>query len=144
VSGQDVTASGSLRSSLPPQSVKMTGSVSVGLNLYQSGTSTGASGPEVPVAVKHSQGGSDFNAEVGPFYTPISTKGAGLASALTMGMSWGIGGLIQAPVTSYFEKAGTPQLAFAAFIPCLLAASLIAMGMPGYSPPKIDGEPDSV
>jgi FSR family fosmidomycin resistance protein-like MFS transporter len=58
-------------------------------------------------------------------------KGAGLASALTMGMSWGIGGLIQAPFTSYFEKAGTPQLAFAACIPCLLASGLIAMGMPG-------------
>lgn len=57
-------------------------------------------------------------------------KGAGLASALTMGMSWGIGGLIQAPVTSYFEKAGTPQLAFAACIPCLLASGLIAMAMP--------------
>lgn len=70
-------------------------------------------------------------------------KGAGLASALTMGMSWGIGGLIQAPVTSYFEKAGTPQLAFAAFIPCLLAAGLIAMCMPGCSKPNIDKEPES-
>jgi MFS transporter, FSR family, fosmidomycin resistance protein len=70
-------------------------------------------------------------------------KGAGLASALTMGMSWGIGGLIQAPVTSYFEKAGTPQLAFAAFIPCLLAAGLIAMGMPGCSPSKSDADTGS-
>lgn len=59
-------------------------------------------------------------------------EGAGLASALTMGMSWGIGGLIQAPITSYFEKAGTPQLAFAACIPCLLAAGLIAIMMPGH------------
>ena len=67
-------------------------------------------------------------------------KGAGVASALTMGMSWGIGGLIQAPVTSYFEKAGTPQLAFAAFIPCLLVAGLIAMGMPGCSPLTNDGK----
>lgn len=58
-------------------------------------------------------------------------KGAGLASALTMGMSWGIGGLIQAPITSYFQKAGTPQLAFAACIPCLLVAGLLAIGMPG-------------
>jgi FSR family fosmidomycin resistance protein-like MFS transporter len=70
-------------------------------------------------------------------------KGTGLASALTMGMSWGIGGLIQAPVTSYFEKAGTPQMAFAACIPCLLASGLIAIGMPGCSPPKIDSEPES-
>jgi len=67
-------------------------------------------------------------------------KGAGMASALTMGMSWGIGGLIQAPVTSYFENAGTPQLAFAAFIPCLLAAGLIAMAMPGCPPLTSDGE----
>ena len=67
-------------------------------------------------------------------------KGAGMASALTMGMSWGIGGLIQAPVTSYFENAGTPQLAFAAFIPCLLAAGLIAIAMPGCPPPTSDGK----
>lgn len=58
-------------------------------------------------------------------------KGAGLASALTMGMSWGIGGLIQAPMTSYFEKVGTPQMAFAACVPCLLASGLIAIWMPG-------------
>ena len=67
-------------------------------------------------------------------------KGAGMASALTMGMSWGIGGLIQAPVTSYFENAGTPQLAFAAFIPCLLAAGLIAIAMPGCPPLTSDGK----
>lgn len=71
-------------------------------------------------------------------------KGAGLASALTMGMSWGIGGLIQAPITSYFEKAGTPQLAFAAFIPCLLAAGFMAMGMPGNPPPLNQTKPDAV
>ena len=70
-------------------------------------------------------------------------KGTGLASALTMGMSWGIGGLIQAPVTSYFEKAGTPQMAFAACIPCLLASGLIAIGIPGCSPPKTDEKPES-
>ena len=65
-------------------------------------------------------------------------KGAGLASALTMGMSWGIGGLIHAPFTSYFEKVGTPQLAFAACAPCLLASGLIAMAMPGCPPAKSD------
>ena len=33
-------------------------------------------------------------------------KGAGIASAITMGLSWGLGGLIQAPLTSYFESTG--------------------------------------
>ena len=58
-------------------------------------------------------------------------KGAGLASALTMGMAWGIGGLIQAPITSYFQKAGTPQMTFLACVPCLLVAGLAATLMPG-------------
>ncbi len=58
-------------------------------------------------------------------------KGAGLASALTMGMAWGIGGLIQAPITSYFQKAGTPQMTFVACVPCLLVAGLAATLMPG-------------
>jgi len=68
-------------------------------------------------------------------------KGAGLASALTMGMSWGIGGLIQAPMTSYFEKAGTPQMAFAACVPCLLASGLIAIWMPGLQPSEAGSVP---
>ena len=57
-------------------------------------------------------------------------KGAGLASALTMGMAWGIGGLIQAPITSYFQKAGTPQMTFMACVPCLLVAGLAATLLP--------------
>ncbi|MHC4880765.1 MAG: MFS transporter [Planctomycetota bacterium] len=57
-------------------------------------------------------------------------RGAGTASALTMGMAWGIGGLIQAPITSWFQNAGSPQTAFLAFIPCLLGAGLIAMFLP--------------
>lgn len=60
-------------------------------------------------------------------------RGAGVASALTMGMAWGIGGLIQAPITSWFQNAGTPQTAFIAFIPCLLAAGVIAMLLPSCS-----------
>lgn len=58
-------------------------------------------------------------------------KGAGFASALTMGMAWGIGGLIQAPLTSYFENAGNPQLTFIACVPCLLVAGGVAVFMPG-------------
>ena len=57
-------------------------------------------------------------------------KGAGFASALTMGMAWGIGGLIQAPLTSYFENAGNPQMTFFACIPCLLVAGIVAIFMP--------------
>lgn len=65
-------------------------------------------------------------------------KGAGLASALTMGMAWGIGGLIQAPITSYFQKAGTPQMTFVACVPCLLIAGLAATLMPGC--PQADAQ----
>jgi FSR family fosmidomycin resistance protein-like MFS transporter len=57
-------------------------------------------------------------------------RGAGVASALTMGMAWGIGGLIQAPITSWYQSVGTPQSAFLAFIPCLLAAGGIAVFLP--------------
>jgi FSR family fosmidomycin resistance protein-like MFS transporter len=51
-------------------------------------------------------------------------RGAGLASAITMGFSWGIGGLIQAPITAYFHHTGMPRQAYFAFIPCLILASL--------------------
>ena len=61
-------------------------------------------------------------------------RGAGLASALTMGMAWGIGGLIQAPLTSYFQAVGTPQLTFLACVPCLLTAGLVAVFMPPVRP----------
>ncbi|MDA1054555.1 MAG: MFS transporter [Planctomycetota bacterium] len=61
-------------------------------------------------------------------------KGAGTASALTMGLSWGIGGLIQAPITSYFSKTGHAPLAFWAFVPCLLLSAIGASMMPGEIP----------
>ncbi len=57
-------------------------------------------------------------------------RGAGLASAITMGLSWGVGGLIQAPITAYFQGAGTPQRAFHAFIPCLALAAVGACFLP--------------
>lgn len=62
-------------------------------------------------------------------------RGAGVASALTMGMAWGIGGLIQAPITSWFQSTGSPQAAFLAFIPCLLAAGGIAVFLPACPVP---------
>ncbi|MBM81008.1 MAG: hypothetical protein CMJ78_10500 [Planctomycetaceae bacterium] len=57
-------------------------------------------------------------------------KGAGLASALTMGMAWGIGGLIQAPITAYFRSIDEPQAAFFAYTPCLALAALGAWCLP--------------
>jgi len=56
-------------------------------------------------------------------------KGAGLASAITMGMSWGIGGLIQAPITAYFQS----QQAFHAFIPFLVIGAVGAYLLPAAS-----------
>ena len=60
-------------------------------------------------------------------------KGAGMASALTMGISWGVGGLIQAPITAYYSETATPELACLIFIPCLLMASLGACYLPGVN-----------
>ncbi|MGH7199760.1 MAG: hypothetical protein ACREJB_04095, partial [Planctomycetaceae bacterium] len=57
-------------------------------------------------------------------------NGGGLASAITMGAAWGLGGLIQAPITSWFQSRGTPQAAFLVFIPCLALAALGAFLLP--------------
>ncbi|MDA0832256.1 MAG: MFS transporter [Planctomycetota bacterium] len=58
-------------------------------------------------------------------------QGAGVASALTMGVSWGVGGIIQAQLTSIFVLQGHPQRAFLAFIPCLLISATGAYFLPG-------------
>ncbi len=68
-------------------------------------------------------------------------KGAGLASALTMGMAWGIGGLIQAPLTSWFQKAGMPQMPFWASVPFLALAGGIACFLPGTPEEETSSEP---
>ncbi len=57
-------------------------------------------------------------------------KGAGLASAITMGLAWGLGGLMQAPITAAFSETPAPQHAFLAFIPCLAFASVGAWFLP--------------
>lgn len=57
-------------------------------------------------------------------------QGAGVASALTMGVSWGVGGIIQAQLTSIFVAQGHPQRAFIAFIPCLLISATAAYFLP--------------
>ncbi len=66
-------------------------------------------------------------------------RGAGVASALTMGMAWGIGGVIQAPITSWFQSVGSPQTAFVAFVPCLLAAGAIAVFLPAVPRTAAEG-----
>ena len=56
-----------------------------------------------------------------------------MASAITMGLSWGLGGLIQAPVTAYYRTTGIPQQALLAFVPCLALAALGAWFLPVVS-----------
>ncbi|MEQ8851320.1 MFS transporter [Gimesia sp.] len=60
-------------------------------------------------------------------------KGGGVASAITMGMAWGDGGMIQAKITSHFVSLGAPHLAFYAIIPCLLLAAIGASALPALS-----------
>jgi FSR family fosmidomycin resistance protein-like MFS transporter len=51
-------------------------------------------------------------------------RDAGMASALTMGLSWGTSGLVVAGMTPVFaEQLQQPALLFAAFAPCLLVAA---------------------
>ncbi|MEC7555717.1 MAG: MFS transporter [Planctomycetota bacterium] len=64
-------------------------------------------------------------------------RGAGVASAMTMGLAWGVGGLIEAPFTTYFQDVDEPQLAVWAFLPFLVVASVGAMFLP-----KPGGETD--
>lgn len=57
-------------------------------------------------------------------------KGGGVASAITMGMAWGGGGMIQARITSHFVALDVPHEAFHAIIPCLLLAAIGAWRLP--------------
>ncbi len=58
-------------------------------------------------------------------------RDAGMASALTMGLSWGTSGLALAGMTPVFtEQLHQPALLFAAFVPCLLAAAAGACLLP--------------
>ncbi|WP_298861078.1 MFS transporter [uncultured Gimesia sp.] len=67
-------------------------------------------------------------------------KGGGVASAITMGMAWGGGGMIQAKITSHFVAIDVPHQAFHAIIPCLILATLGAMLLPSISR---QAEPDA-
>jgi FSR family fosmidomycin resistance protein-like MFS transporter len=51
-------------------------------------------------------------------------RDAGMASALTMGLSWGTSGLAVAGMTPVFtEQLHQPALLFAAFVPCLVVSA---------------------
>jgi MFS transporter, FSR family, fosmidomycin resistance protein len=65
-------------------------------------------------------------------------KGAGMASAITMGLAWGLGGIIQAPITAHFSETSHPQQAFFAFIPCLIISAIGARMLPPSHEPKAD------
>ncbi|MCA9113794.1 MAG: MFS transporter, partial [Planctomycetaceae bacterium] len=60
-------------------------------------------------------------------------RGAGVASALTMGLSWGLGGLLQAPITAWFHSIGQPRLALWGFVPFLVLSAAGACLLPGSS-----------
>lgn len=58
-------------------------------------------------------------------------RDAGMASALTMGLSWGISGLIVAELISWtVDHAGRPALLFLAFVPSLVLSALGALALP--------------
>jgi FSR family fosmidomycin resistance protein-like MFS transporter len=57
-------------------------------------------------------------------------NGAGMASAITMGLAWGLGGLIQAPLTAAFSRTAVPQQAFLTFIPFLVLSAIGAWLLP--------------
>lgn len=66
-------------------------------------------------------------------------RGAGFASALTMGLSWGVAGLIQTPITAWFRAADRPGDALVAFIPCLVVSAAGATLLPSsQARPKSD------
>ncbi|MCA9041055.1 MAG: MFS transporter [Planctomycetaceae bacterium] len=66
-------------------------------------------------------------------------KGAGFASALTMGMSWGVGSLIQAPITAYYEDLQIPSRACVVFVIPVLFSALFACFLPKMQVSKDSG-----
>ncbi|MAT15872.1 MAG: hypothetical protein CMJ46_11460 [Planctomyces sp.] len=70
-------------------------------------------------------------------------KGAGFASALTMGISWGVGSLIQAPITSKFS-ATTPNYACVVFVVPVLISAVLACFLPEMKSPESEPAESSV
>ena len=46
-----------------------------------------------------------------PYSQQVFPRGAGVASVITMGLAWGVGGQIEAPFTTYCHDTDRPQLA---------------------------------
>lgn len=57
-------------------------------------------------------------------------RGQGLASSLTMGVSWGLGGTIVSGLIIYYEQLGAPHLTLAAFTPWMFLSAVGAMFLP--------------
>lgn len=57
-------------------------------------------------------------------------RGAGMASAMTMGLAWGAGGLIEVGFTAHFRDVNTPQFAMWAFLPFVAISALGAWFLP--------------
>ncbi|HTI49672.1 MAG TPA: MFS transporter [Planctomycetaceae bacterium] len=63
-------------------------------------------------------------------------RDAGMASALTMGLSWGISGLVVAELISWtVDHAGRPALLFVTFVPSLLLSAAGALALPKTNAP---------
>ncbi|MSR56203.1 MAG: MFS transporter [Planctomycetaceae bacterium] len=68
----------------------------------------------------------------------IFPQDAGMASALTMGLSWGTSGLIVAGLVSWtIDHASSPAMLFATLIPSLILAAAGALALPPAGPPII-------
>lgn len=61
-------------------------------------------------------------------------RDAGMASALTMGLSWGTSGLaVAGMITVFVDQLNQPVLLFAAFVPCLAISAAGASFLPSFS-----------
>lgn len=54
----------------------------------------------------------------------------GIASSLTMGFAWGLGGIVVAVLTTLANQAGHPEWLYWTFLPSLLVSSLLATKLP--------------
>jgi len=64
----------------------------------------------------------------------LCPRDAGMASALTMGLSWGTSGLLVAGmITVFVDQYDKPALLFAAFVPCLALSAAGAAFLPSFS-----------
>ena len=68
-------------------------------------------------------------------------NGPGLASALTMGLSWGVGGMIQANITSAYADHQFPQQALHMFIPFVALSAVGAALLPASASRQAPHQP---